>query len=683
MLCMRICYNLAPQLSVMDTLMTQSELSDTEEAPPYVFVSYSHEDSATVTEEIAWLRREGFDVHYDQDKQRVEPRDWANDVAPDIGDSAVLLFYVSPASIESRNCNDEVDYARTHQLPILLSFLSETQLPPGWQLRVVRELKISARQALYRNREARADYEQRLCTRLTGYLERDPSHLNPADLGSEPTLAVLPFANATESAALGHVAESIALEVHALLEFQPGIRLIARTSSFAQRDDTQPPVEIGSELGADDVLTGSVTVINNEIQISISMIRVVGDEVLLERSFPPREYATANLRVDIVEAVVEIYKQKIQEGSPSLRVRTTNEEAYRAYIVGQGYWYRQDLGNLMSAIEYYRQAVEHDSDYFDAYIAMANAYLASHSMGTDKAWSIEQANSAIEEARRLMHRTDERSRQELALRSAYCYRINHWSGGLGYEEFIIRAMIESNPSDYAAYGEYGEGILMHSGFYHEAIEYLKVAEAHDPHNVTIKQSLALLYVSLGNNAEASDKLNHSIALDSDNVLSLAYRANLAARMGNRTLAEDDLLRIKNTAGESQLLGLLGANCLAWLGDVAEAEKIIKAETRKKVPADAEFPFLTGLACIALKKYKRGFAYWKHANKVQDRLLHHIRSHVTFFCTTKVAEHVANDKRYTKLLKRIAMDATWCADAQTRAHSLTTITGIPINPPSFP
>ena len=89
--------------------MTQSELSDTEEAPPYVFVSYSHEDSATVTEEIAWLRGEGFDVHYDQDKQRVEPRDWANDVAPDIGDSAVLLFYVSPASIESRNCNDEVD----------------------------------------------------------------------------------------------------------------------------------------------------------------------------------------------------------------------------------------------------------------------------------------------------------------------------------------------------------------------------------------------------------------------------------------------------------------------------------------------------------------------------------------------------------------------------------------------
>jgi hypothetical protein len=55
-----------------------------------------------------------------------------------------MLFYVSPASVASRVCRDEVQLALTHHKPLVAIHLESTELPSGL------ELALGRTQAIFR-----------------------------------------------------------------------------------------------------------------------------------------------------------------------------------------------------------------------------------------------------------------------------------------------------------------------------------------------------------------------------------------------------------------------------------------------------------------------------------------------------------------------------------------------------
>ena len=122
--------------------------------------------------------------------------------------------------------------------------------------------------------------------------------------------------------------------------------------------------------------------------------------------------------------------------------------------------------------------------------------------------------------------------------------------------------------------------------------------------------------------------------------------------------------------------LLRMNCGIWLEE-AQLEKWWQPPERAEV---SDYPFLTGLGCFALGLHDLGFDYWRQASESEDRLLHHLRSHITFFLKEETARSIVADSRCTQLLDDIAMGARWTEEVQRRARTLTASTGIPIGEP---
>jgi len=98
----------------------------------YVFVCYSHDDRETVRSQIDWLKSQGLDVWFDEAIE-VGSR-WSDDLARAVEGCAAFLYFVSPRSVSSRYCLDEVHFALECGRPIVPVEIAPATLTPGLKL---------------------------------------------------------------------------------------------------------------------------------------------------------------------------------------------------------------------------------------------------------------------------------------------------------------------------------------------------------------------------------------------------------------------------------------------------------------------------------------------------------------------------------------------------------------------
>lgn len=96
---------------------------------PYVFVCYAHADKKAVYAEMRWLRAQGINLWYDEGISA--GAEFPESLSKAILGASLVLFYVSPKSVSSRHCRDEVYFALDHDIPVLPSHLCPADLPPG------------------------------------------------------------------------------------------------------------------------------------------------------------------------------------------------------------------------------------------------------------------------------------------------------------------------------------------------------------------------------------------------------------------------------------------------------------------------------------------------------------------------------------------------------------------------
>jgi hypothetical protein len=101
-------------------------------APRYVFVCYAHDERDSVLAEVAWLRGRGFEVWYDEAIEAGAR--WSEDLARAVEGCAAFLYFLSPRSVASRYCLDEVHYALECGRPIVPVELAPVTLTPGLRL---------------------------------------------------------------------------------------------------------------------------------------------------------------------------------------------------------------------------------------------------------------------------------------------------------------------------------------------------------------------------------------------------------------------------------------------------------------------------------------------------------------------------------------------------------------------
>ena len=101
---------------------------------PFIFVCYAHSDMDVVYPELQWLHEQGVHIWYDEG---VRPgHRWSDDLANAIDGASQVFYFVTPNSVSSENCLDEIGFALDRDTRVLPIFLDPAELPPGLQLRV-------------------------------------------------------------------------------------------------------------------------------------------------------------------------------------------------------------------------------------------------------------------------------------------------------------------------------------------------------------------------------------------------------------------------------------------------------------------------------------------------------------------------------------------------------------------
>lgn len=102
----------------------------------FIFISYSHRDTAKVFPIIFKLMENGYRVWYDQG---IDPgTEWDENIANHIYSCGYFVAFMSSNYLGSSNCKDELNYARDLEKDRLIVYLEEVTLPAGMAMRVNR-----------------------------------------------------------------------------------------------------------------------------------------------------------------------------------------------------------------------------------------------------------------------------------------------------------------------------------------------------------------------------------------------------------------------------------------------------------------------------------------------------------------------------------------------------------------
>ena len=103
----------------------------------YIFVSYAHQDAATVFPIIQALQNDGIRLFHDRDADA--GNEFAQMVYNRITEAEVFLLFLSRAAMASSQCDAEFSLACEHKKKILAVYLDDLtpdELRPGLRLRI-------------------------------------------------------------------------------------------------------------------------------------------------------------------------------------------------------------------------------------------------------------------------------------------------------------------------------------------------------------------------------------------------------------------------------------------------------------------------------------------------------------------------------------------------------------------
>src|SRR5581483_1573485 len=219
------------------------------------------------------------------------------------------------------------------------------------------------------------------------------------------SFAVLPFTNLSEDAAKEYFADGIAEELIHKLARLPGVRVSARTSSFAYKNRDMDVRKVARELEVTWVLEGSVRSAGERIRITVQLIDGTTGFHVWSQSYDRRFEDLFALQDEIANAIVAIHLNsppgEIATEAPDQRRPTRDLQAYQLYLQGRALALRAGRDNLRLARGVLTEALARDPDFARAYAALAVVFLHEFTMGTAGAEAYSQAREMVLKALQL------------------------------------------------------------------------------------------------------------------------------------------------------------------------------------------------------------------------------------------------------------------------------------------
>jgi serine/threonine-protein kinase len=149
---------------------------------------------------------------------------------------------------------------------------------------------------------------------------------------TQPSIAVLPFANLSADKENEYFSDGLAEEIINALTRIPGLKVTARTSAFAFRGKDQDIRRIAEALDVKTVLEGSVRRAGNRIRVTAQLINASDGYHLWSERYDGEMADVFAVQDEIATAIAKALEVKFAGGTTASARYTPNIACYEAYL---------------------------------------------------------------------------------------------------------------------------------------------------------------------------------------------------------------------------------------------------------------------------------------------------------------------------------------------------------------
>jgi eukaryotic-like serine/threonine-protein kinase len=322
-------------------------------------------------------------------------------------------------------------------------------------------------------------------------------------------IAVLPFKTVGDAASLESAAAGLDESLSSKLFALKNVTVAA--DNAVQRASRKPTLaEIGQDLGATLLVTGSVQGSGDRLRVTAHLQDVAANRELWSQEFSGVSADLLTLEDRIFGALVSQLPVKLTNAETARTVThpTENIDAYAAYLRGRRAMRgEQNVANVQAAIGAYKDALRQDPSFALAYAGIADSSLRMYRATKEPRWATD-ALSAAQQADSLDDRLVE---VHVALGNAY------QATGRTAESIVeLKKATELAPNSDDAFRRLGRAYLS-AGRADDAIDAYQRAVKVNPYHWVNSDTLGAAYLQLGKYPEAIAAFQHVIQLAPDNV----------------------------------------------------------------------------------------------------------------------------------------------------------------------
>jgi serine/threonine-protein kinase len=334
------------------------------------------------------------------------------------------------------------------------------------------------------------------------------------------SVGVLPFVNMSPDPENTYFSDGLSEQIIAALSRIHGLRVAARTSSFALRDRRLDARVIGDTLGVAAVLEGSVRRERNRLRVTAQLIDAATGYHIWSEEYDRELQDVFAVQEEIARAIAGALELRLARGGPaSPTQRSPGLEAYDLYL--RGLLLRNDLTGdaLRQAADFFDRAIELEPGFALAYAAKASVVAPLiYYRHIPARQGLTQLRAAVARALELDPTLGEAYAVLGVLKLFFDW---DWEGA----DQALRRAIELNPSDPHAYLHLATYRHV-MGRFGEAVRARERSVELDPLNARTHILLGLEYAFAGDHHRAAAQYQRAFQLDPVHPLALGFGPSL-------------------------------------------------------------------------------------------------------------------------------------------------------------
>lgn len=462
--------------------------------------------------------------------------------------------------------------------------------------------------------------------------------------GPVPSLAILPFENASKDPDDEYLSEGLTESLIDLMSRVSSLKVMARSTVF-RLQGTADPLEAGRKLGVAAVLTGAVSRRGSQLSIAAELVEASTGARLWGEKYDRQFADLLRVQDSIAMAVVDALRLPLsdQEKRTVGRSGTENPEAYELYLKARHFFRRDSEEDTLEARRLYLGALEQDPRFVDARMGLVATYGSSAVSGF--APPGEASARAEEEARKVLaiDPGNVSARASLALRRFFY----HWDWK-GTE----RELAELSTDPRVLLGEQFRPIgisFWARGRTEDAIALMERALRIDPGNLVLRNTTGNFLAYAGRFDEAKRYYRAALEVEPSDPRPLFGLAEVLKRQGDIRGAIETRRKAYEISGEED-----GAQALATARtekDYQNAERLVAQSRLEKLEALAEERYVSPLDLARLYSQvgdrEKAFASLESAFVERTGGL-------VFLKVERVWDPIRGDPRFASLVRRVGI-----------------------------